>query len=78
MPYADLPVTRVMQPLKLKEYLAPGDLGGGPIASRAALARVGRHCGNCRKIRASSHGATWLTNNSRLGAYGAAPRRVVE
>ncbi len=24
MPYADLPVTRVMQPLKLKEYLATG------------------------------------------------------
>ena len=24
MPYADLPVTRAMQPLKLKEYLATG------------------------------------------------------
>ena len=42
MPYADLPVTRAMQPLKLKEYLATGrpvvvrDLPAtrpGPIAS---------------------------------------------
>jgi glycosyltransferase involved in cell wall biosynthesis len=31
MPYADLPVTRAMQPLKLKEYLATGK----PVVSRA-------------------------------------------
>ena len=31
MPYADLPVTRAMQPLKLKEYLATGK----PVVVRA-------------------------------------------
>ena len=31
IPYADLPVTRVMQPLKLKEYLATGK----PVIARA-------------------------------------------
>jgi len=31
MPYADLPVTRAMQPLKLKEYLATGK----PVVIRA-------------------------------------------
>src|SRR5262249_61053468 len=30
MPYADLPVTRAMQPLKLKEYLATGK----PVVAR--------------------------------------------
>ena len=31
MPYADLPVTRAMQPLKLKEYLATGK----PVVARS-------------------------------------------
>ena len=43
MPYADLPVTRAMQPLKLKEYLATGQAGGGPRpAGRPRLGRLPR------------------------------------
>jgi len=36
MPYADMPVTRAMQPLKFKEYLAAGWPGGlKPVVARA-------------------------------------------
>src|SRR5690606_8294377 len=41
MPYADLPVTRAMQPLKLKEYLATGK----PVVARDLPAA--REWGDC-------------------------------
>ncbi len=41
MPYADLPVTRVMQPLKLKEYLATG---------RPVVAAPLRRCWNGKRL----------------------------
>ena len=59
MPYADLPVTRAMQPLKLKEYLATGkpvvvrDLPADPAVGR--LPGPGRHGrGVLRPVRSGS------------------------
>jgi glycosyltransferase involved in cell wall biosynthesis len=47
MPYADLPVTRAMQPLKLKEYLATGR----PVVARDLPATRG--WGDCLDLAAS-------------------------
>jgi glycosyltransferase involved in cell wall biosynthesis len=64
MPYADLPVTRAMQPLKLKEYLATGR----PVVVRDLPAT--RDWGDCLDLAADADGFARLVNE-RLG--GAVP-----
>lgn len=70
MPYADLPVTRAMQPLKMKEYLATGK----PIVVRDLPAARG--WADCLDLAASpeafslavrAHISGGLPDDQRLG-----------